>query len=195
MQYLKDDVKQKIIKSALTQFKENGYRGASMRVIALDAGVVSGNIYRYFKNKEDLFESVVEPICKLMHETEKMLQKEISEYNVKYNGQGNFNIVKKITLETLEIFSGYETELLIVLDKSEGTKYADTKKNIILALYDKMKKNHSKVYDDFIIYILSFSFINGVCLILRNNIDDEERIKKLIDSWINIVFCDLQKTI
>lgn len=195
MQYLKDDVKQKIIKSALAQFKENGYRGASMRVIALNADIVSGNIYRYFKNKEDLFESVIEPVCKLMDKSMMMLQKKISENTVNYNSQGDFKIIKENTLKVLEMFSGHEIELLILLDKSEGTKYADTKGKVILAIDDILKKNHNKIYDDYIMYVLSYSFINGICLILSNNIDGEERLKKLIDTWINIIFCDLQKRI
>ena len=59
-QYLKDEMRADICVAALKVFARDGYQGARMSDIADCAGISSGNIYRYFKNKDDLFYSVVD---------------------------------------------------------------------------------------------------------------------------------------
>ena len=54
MQTLKEDVREKIIDSAKNEFLEKGIERASMRDIAAGSGMTVGNLYRYFKNKEEL---------------------------------------------------------------------------------------------------------------------------------------------
>ena len=45
MQYLKDEVKSRIISSALKEFHDKGFLDASMRRIAKEANVAIGNVY------------------------------------------------------------------------------------------------------------------------------------------------------
>ncbi|MBE6051933.1 MAG: TetR/AcrR family transcriptional regulator [Clostridium sp.] len=49
-----------ILRAASKVFSERGYRGASMDEIALEAGIVKGTLYYNFKNKEELFDDIVE---------------------------------------------------------------------------------------------------------------------------------------
>ncbi len=58
-QVLKDEVKEKIKNSAVQVFCENGFNRASIKSIADSANVSVGNVYRYYENKEDLYEAVV----------------------------------------------------------------------------------------------------------------------------------------
>jgi len=46
--------KESIKKAALEVFSKYGYGGASMRMIANEAGISVGGLYLYFKNKEEL---------------------------------------------------------------------------------------------------------------------------------------------
>ena len=55
MQYLKTDVRNRILESAEEEFRQNGYLNASIRTIAENAGISLGNVYRYFSNKEALW--------------------------------------------------------------------------------------------------------------------------------------------
>lgn len=48
-----------IIDAGLLEFAENGFAGTRLEDVAARAGVVKGTIYRYFKNKEDLFQAAV----------------------------------------------------------------------------------------------------------------------------------------
>lgn len=55
-----EERRQRIIQSAFKVFSEKGFRGATNKLIAREAGITPGLIYWYFKNKEDLFNAVFE---------------------------------------------------------------------------------------------------------------------------------------
>lgn len=61
MQYLKKEIKDRILASAVDEFKEHGFANASIRNIANNAEISLGNIYRYFANKEALYLAVINP--------------------------------------------------------------------------------------------------------------------------------------
>jgi AcrR family transcriptional regulator len=58
-QYLKDDVQESIARAALATFATKGYASATVAEIARAAAVSTGNVYRYYENKEVLFHTVV----------------------------------------------------------------------------------------------------------------------------------------
>ena len=51
--------KKKILSAATRVFSEYGYKGASMRMIARSADISIGGLYLYFKNKEDLYTTLI----------------------------------------------------------------------------------------------------------------------------------------
>ncbi len=53
------DTSQKIIQTSIQLFGENGYLGTSTKAIAEAAGVSEMTIFRKFKTKKDLFESMI----------------------------------------------------------------------------------------------------------------------------------------
>jgi AcrR family transcriptional regulator len=58
-QFLKEDVATAIRHAALRVFAERGYRASSVADIEREAGVSTGNVYRYFATKEVLFDELV----------------------------------------------------------------------------------------------------------------------------------------
>ena len=72
MQYPKDDIQKDILKAAEKVFLQKGFPKASMREIAQEAQVGLSNIYNYFKNKDEIFRTVVRPVIsafdKMLHE-------------------------------------------------------------------------------------------------------------------------------
>ncbi len=58
-QVRKDEVLERIQNGALRTFAALGYEGATMGEIAKASSVSTGNLYRYFASKEELFESVL----------------------------------------------------------------------------------------------------------------------------------------
>lgn len=55
----KASVRDRLLDAARTAFALHGYRAASVGAIARDAGLSTGNVYRYFPNKAALFEAAV----------------------------------------------------------------------------------------------------------------------------------------
>ena len=62
MQKLKEDIKQKIIEVGKLRFRREGYENTSMKDIASDAGISTGNIYRYFLTKKHLLNEILKEL-------------------------------------------------------------------------------------------------------------------------------------
>ena len=71
MQILKDNIRSRILDVAKQQFELKGYSKTSMREIAVDVGVGVGNIYNYFKSKDELFHEVVRPVLYALDYTDR----------------------------------------------------------------------------------------------------------------------------
>lgn len=63
------ETKQNIIYQALTLFSDRGYEGVSMRDIAGAVGIKAASLYKHFKNKEDIFNSIIDEMSKRYNET------------------------------------------------------------------------------------------------------------------------------
>ena len=59
MQLRNDQLAERILEAAKSEFLEKGYRQASVRSIATSVGVTTGALYRYYANKEALFDALV----------------------------------------------------------------------------------------------------------------------------------------
>ena len=58
-QTLKPEVRERLLAAAAATFARAGYEGARLADIAAEAGVSTGNVYRYFHDKDALFAEVV----------------------------------------------------------------------------------------------------------------------------------------
>lgn len=68
-----------ILAAALRLFSSQGYRGTNMREIAESAGVSTGNVYHQFKDKEALFQTLLNEYAILQASPDYPLNKAISE--------------------------------------------------------------------------------------------------------------------
>lgn len=197
MQYLKEDIRQKIIRSALLEFSEKGYQKASMRNIAARAEIVSGNIYRYFKNKEDLFDSTVGPAYDIIQELKKNYFKAFEDAPDEIALFGMFDDVRTEIMKILEAVLELNAEILILLENSAGTKYAGCKDEIKQAVTDVLSGQYKRELlkkgiepeNDRIFEIIASSLIDGICLIIKKG--EKAEIANLISRWHDIIFKDL----
>ena len=56
----KDEVRQRILAAAKELFVQQGYKKTTIRQIVEKSGVLTGSIYYFFKNKEDIFHHAVD---------------------------------------------------------------------------------------------------------------------------------------
>lgn len=197
MQVLKDEVRDNIHKAALLEFRENGYEKASMRNIASRAGIAVGNMYRYFKNKDELFYLVISPAYN-------KVIKFITDFKApEYNSRELDNLsIDEQTRGIVDIYLEHKSELLIMIDGSKGTVYEKAKDEIVRLveniiynfLKNKVKKSNSVVINPLFSHTLSYSVIEGVILILKNY-EDEETIGEMVKVFVGCIFKDLHNRI
>ncbi|MCK8060007.1 MULTISPECIES: TetR/AcrR family transcriptional regulator [unclassified Fusibacter] len=61
-QVLKDEIRLNILDAAREVFVVEGFESSSMRQIAKGAGVTVGNLYRYFDNKEAMYDAIISDV-------------------------------------------------------------------------------------------------------------------------------------
>lgn len=197
MQVLKAEVRDSIHKAALLEFWENGYDKASMRNIASRAGIAVGNMYRYFKNKDELFYSVISPAYN-------KVIKFITEFKApEYNSRELDNLsIDEQTKGIVDIYLEHKSELLIMIDGSKGTVYEKAKDEIVRLveniiynfLKNKANNKNSVIINPLFSHALSYSVIEGVILILKNY-EDEETIGEMVQAFVGCIFKDLNNRI
>ncbi|GAA0783500.1 TetR/AcrR family transcriptional regulator [Hathewaya limosa] len=191
MQYLKEEVRNNILKEALNEFKEKGYRGASIRSIAKNANTSVGNLYKYFNNKESLYEELIGSVYN-------RLMGYINQFSkVEINDKAE-EIFYGLLDNIMDIFKNNSIELSVLLNKGEGSKYENCKNSFVefitrivtetmeyeLSLQGKILK------DNFIIYLVSNSLVESISIILEEKEDGEE-VKKLIYDLISLFYMDI----
>jgi len=195
MQYLKDAMKKNLEEAALNEFKQNGYNNTSIREIAKKAATSVGNFYKYFSSKDDLYEQLIGTVYfKLMDYINRFSE---VEFNEKTD-----DIFYKLMEKIMEIFKDNSTQLAILLNKSEGSKYENCKvvftDFVTRIVSEKMEYelslDNKKLSDNFIISLISFNLVESVAIILREKEDGVE-VRKLILDMIEILYKDISNKI
>ena len=65
------DTKEKILQAALRLFAKDGYEAVSVSMIASKLGITKGALYKHYKNKRDIFDSILERMSKNDYERAK----------------------------------------------------------------------------------------------------------------------------
>lgn len=158
MQVLKEEVRQRILKSARREFKKLGFDKASMRDIASTAKMTVGNLYRYYKNKEDLFGAIVGALYAELKELKDQLPK---------NPQERVDqLIQKLTL----LQKDYKTEWLILFNGAEGTRFNKISKEVYALLSDSYREvfSSTKSQNPDMAMPLAIATIKGLNSILEN---------------------------
>ena len=67
-QVLKDEIRENILKAALQEFFEKGYKSAAMRHIATQAKIPTGLIYSYYEIKKRFLKQFLDQYCMIGNE-------------------------------------------------------------------------------------------------------------------------------
>ncbi|MEK0453360.1 MAG: hypothetical protein AGIKBDMD_01317 [Synergistaceae bacterium] len=68
------DTKENILHTALRLFAQDGYEAASVSDIAGELGITKGALYKHYKNKQDIFNSIVERMYQIDAERAKKFE-------------------------------------------------------------------------------------------------------------------------
>lgn len=102
------NTKEKIIEVALELFSINGYESVSVRDISKAVGIKESSLYNHFKNKQDIFDTII-LLC-----TEKAMN-QYKDLKIDQTLQGDFTIYNQISEDllvqiSLNLFKFYVTD-------------------------------------------------------------------------------------
>ncbi|HEY3383610.1 MAG TPA: TetR/AcrR family transcriptional regulator [Vicinamibacterales bacterium] len=123
-QYLKSDVRARIDDAALEVFAREGVERATMAAIARAAGISTGNVYHYYRNKNDLFQAVVGDT--FVRQFQRLLRRRIKTLDgvpdVRTLGAGSpFHVAAE---ELLAFGIEHRLRVVILLGRAAGTRHA-----------------------------------------------------------------------
>ncbi|MBI9014970.1 MAG: helix-turn-helix transcriptional regulator [Clostridiales bacterium] len=189
-QVLKEEVRERIEKAATLEFFEKGFEGSSLRQIARESGITPGNLYRYFDNKEALYESIVgESYRKLNHILMKNSDNKIMINDVpspeilddlRSINQGK--IANRVIQEVIEVFGDNRMALLILLKDDR----ADFVMNTRFGLLDWFKSQFTMIYgNEELAKDLAYSFTEGL---IKIGMDESDRLRERLEAFVQFFY-------
>lgn len=187
MQYAKDEIKQRIIDIAREEFLDKGFEKASIRTITAKAKTAKSNLYNYFKDKDDLFYSVVEPtvikIKKGMELAEELYISKGAHLYTKEEQKRVVSIVVEFVHENL-------VDVKLLLFSAQGSSLESFKANIAEVFTDIMCRWVKTIMPD---KSISRNFIRSVSnfylsvieqnIIYGQSMDQKEFIDFIYNGW------------
>lgn len=101
------DTKEKILMTALQLFARDGYEAVSVRTIAEELGMTKGALYRHYKNKRDIFDSIVERMIRIDAERANAHQMPAEKYDTMPDAYENATVenIQKYTIEQFKFWT------------------------------------------------------------------------------------------
>ena len=133
------DTKEKILMTALNLFAKDGYEAVSVSTIAGELGITKGALYKHYKNKKDIFDSIVKRMYEIDAERsreygvpEEKYQLEPKAYeNISINDIKNFTISQFIFWCEDSFASDFRR--LLTLEQYRSAEMAELYSNCITA--------------------------------------------------------------
>jgi AcrR family transcriptional regulator len=176
MQELKETVRKAITDAAMQEFLKNGYEGASMRKIAFCSGITHGNIYRYFKNKEKLYQSLVE---KSQSQFINLMQEILIPFTADIDVLMQLNeLAEKLAL----VIINERNQLILLLERGPKNKVTQIGEKIIQMInrfFSAHISPNSPFGDEFFLNLTSSNIFKGFLEITRSNKDFEWTVRNL----------------
>lgn len=131
-QQLKEEVRERMTSAAEVVFAEAGYGGATMAAIAREAGISTGNLYRYFGSKDDLFYAVftdafaAELLDLLQHRVASLVQaSDLTELDADAAADGE---------ALLSFWVAHREKVIVLLDGAAGSRFEGFARSFVDAL-------------------------------------------------------------
>ena len=121
-QILKDNVRKLILDSAMEDIIDNGVKDSSMRRIAGKAEMTVGNLYRYFKNKDELVNVIIQPVVDRLNKIVYKYTKHQIDLNDKsfdlsqIPTEAIYNALDELSVELVELNEKHPRPLAIMMN-------------------------------------------------------------------------------
>ena len=182
MRTLNPKLNEKILNIALDSFYKEGYEKTSMRVISYKCRTSVGNLYRYFKNKEEVFTTLTSPVATKL--------REIMDEAIKTGSTNLLNEDLQLVLKHFyELVEEYPKHLVIYLEYYGEQASGDA----LLAFKEYMLstiKNFLSNMDDNLVKLTYNYLVYGVIYLIRN--EKKENLVNSLNALFIYIFKDIK---
>lgn len=187
MQVLKEAVRKRINESAIKEFLAHGFEKASMRAIACGAGITVGNVYHYYKNKEDIFCSITVKVFEYVQDISDRHKQPIMGKDLK-PGES----LRELIGQYGALLESHNREFIILIERSKGTQFADARTLLIEILTTFLKKvvalyNENGIQMEiptpFLLHLIAMNIVDTLVVVSKEYKDRawaEEVLEKLV---------------
>ena len=182
------ETRNKLLKAARKEFIEKGYMNASLRSICKDAGVTTGALYFFFKDKDELFAEVVKaPLLAIRQALGEHLEFEEKEYSEGYDEESSEGPDVEVSRKIVEIMFKYKDECVLLLTKSSGSSLEFAKDSFIERLEGSYRVTTDKIaeskgckkVDDYTLHYLTHMQVESFIYLLTHSKDINEALEEL----------------
>lgn len=183
----------KLLASAREEFLREGYMKASLRNICKNAGVTTGALYFFFRDKADLYDCIVKDtvdgIKKVMNEHFSL------EFDLATSGdilESDNSRDYEDTKSIIHMLYEHRADVIMLLTKSQGSPYEDVLNRFIETAekhYENMARqmeriNPQKKIDDKLIHWLAHQMIE-VFVYMITHIEGEQQAMQFMEQSVS----------
>ncbi|KOR25169.1 TetR/AcrR family transcriptional regulator [Clostridium sp. L74] len=180
-----EGVYEKVYECAKKEFLSKGFKDASLRTIAQEAGTSTGSIYTRFHNKEGLFHAIVFPVVEELKNWFLSIEESFHQKDAEYQKEKMFEYSGIQAEEfVLYIYSHYDVFKLL-LECSEGTEFSDFVDQLVNIEMEYTLKYMETIGDNALkngnvslefLHIVISAYFSGIFEIVRHNMKREAGI-------------------
>jgi AcrR family transcriptional regulator len=196
VQTKKDEVRTRILKDAKRLFLKKGFKKTSIRAIAEEAEITSGTLYVYFRDKNEIFETIVSPatnqLFSQMKNTMGGFHGGLDDIPETFSRAAGEAAIKRL----LDMIYNYHDEFKLLLHCAGGSEledfptrlydaYSQHGMSLLTAIAEK--QGRSRTFSPTSVRIVLSIFIKIVDEILASDMPREEA-DKCTAQWAGIIF-------
>ncbi len=197
----RSDSHERIVAAAKLEFSRCGFKEASMRNIAVLAGVSASGLYKHFPSKEDMFASLVEPV-KAEFERE-YREREQREYEEMDSGNRMFSEQTGGCRWAMEFIYDHAEEFRLLVNCADGTLYgnfvhdvAKLEENATMAFIEELHRRGEKtiVLPQGELHLLVTTQVEAIFEALKHDFTREEALhyaetldRFFTPGWVNVM--------
>ena len=179
------NTKEQLLECAKKEFLAKGFKNSSLRNICKMAGVTTGAVYGYFKDKDSIFVALVQDaidgLKNLIDEIENG-ESEEDIFKLVATKEDRVNLVQTHNRYVDYVYDNFDSMKLIILH-SDGSSVENCIEEISKGLI-QIDENILKQLDgqgihveEFVLHMLVKFYVTSICELVRYNIPHEQALK------------------
>jgi AcrR family transcriptional regulator len=174
-QTLKPEVRAAILDAARDRFAAAGYRDAKMSDIAAAAGVSTGNLYRYFADREALFTAAVPP--ELAERLLALVAQRVGSLAATPALADPDPGAREDGERFLAFLLAHRRETIVLLDGAAGSVFEAVRARFVDRLVDPLREQTRDPVAALLLHVVFDNTVHALVALLRSS-DDEATLRR-----------------